>query len=111
MAEDEEGKPTGEPGDGQIPAEEAEDPKMRMMETLAKKLADEVKVEEFGEPKTVNAVAAVSFHGDTVYCTDKGGTRLARAAVRAFAVHIGCILVSKLSTPEGILELLELKRG
>ena len=101
MAEDEEGKPTGEPAD---------DPKIRMMEAMAKKLEDEVKVEEFTEPRTVNAVAAVSFRGDTVYCTDKDGTRLARAAVRAFAVHIGCLLVSKLSTPEGILELLETKR-
>ena len=101
MAEDEQqGKPTGEPAD---------DPKIRMMETLAEKLRNEVKVEEFAEPKTVNAVAAVSFHGDTVYCTNEGGTRLARAAINAFAVHIGCLLVSKLSTPGGILELLGMK--
>lgn len=98
MAEDEEGKPTGEPDC---------DPMARMMKTLAKKLADEVKVEKFDEPKTVNATAAVSFHGDTVYCTDKGGFRLADTAVHTFAVHISCMLVRKLSTPEGILELLK----
>lgn len=102
MAENEEGKPTGEPAD---------DPKVKMMEALAEKLRSEVKVEEFAEPRTVDAVASVSFHGDTVYCTNEGGTRLARAAINAFAVHIGCLLVSKLSTPEGILELLESKRG
>lgn len=82
-----------------------------MMKTLAEKLKNEVKVEEFAEPKTVEAVAAVSFRGDTVYCTDEGGTKLAKTAMHAFAVHIGCLLVSKLSTPEGILELLESKRG
>lgn len=102
MAEDEEGKPAGEPAD---------DPKMRMMEALAEKLKNEVKVEEFTGPRTVDAVAAVSFHGDTVYCTNEGGTRLASAAISALAVHLGCVLVQKLSTPEGILELLGSKRG
>ena len=102
MAEDEEGKPTGEPED---------DPKTRMMKALAEKMKSQVKVERFEEPKTVQAVAAVSFRDDTVYCTDKGRSTLAEAAVRAFAVHLGCILVHKLSTPEGILELLEAKKN
>lgn len=79
--------------------------------TLVERLEDEVKVEVFEEPKTVKAVAAVSFKDDTVYCTDESGTKLAKAAVRAFVVHLGCILAHKLSTPEGILELLGVKAG
>lgn len=98
MAENEERKPVGEP--------DCDDTKINMMKTLAKKMRSQVKVERFEEPRTVQAVAAVSFKGDTVYCTDKDGSTFAEAAANALAVHIGCVLVHKLSTPEGILELM-----
>ena len=102
MAENEEGKPTGEP--------DCDDPKTGMMKTLAKKMRSQIKVERFEEPRTVQAVAAVSFKGDTVYCLNDDGMRFAEAAANAFAVHISCVLVHKLSTPEGILELMHADR-
>lgn len=100
-----------EDGAGRQNGEPAGSPVAKLAGSLAEKLKGEIKVEKFSGPKIVKAVAAVSFKGDTVYCTDKGGLKLADTAVNSLAVLVSCILVSKMTTPEGILELLGMKNG
>lgn len=96
MAEDETGKTV----------DLGEDPQAKILGALAKKMVSQVEVKRFDEPKTVQAIAAVSFKGDTVYCLDDSGRKFAEAAATALAAHLGCMIASKLSTPEGILDLL-----
>lgn len=97
MAKDETGKPVDLKG---------EDPQAKIMETLVKKMISQVEVKRFDEPKTIQAVAAVSFKGDTVYCLNDRETEFAETAAKSFAAHLGCVIAHKLSTPEGLLDLL-----